>query len=294
MDREAFAWLTRTEDFLTPYLDQLIESNGGDGNGAASLNKRGNVGYIKGTMLTSADIVGWMRSEYRAGAQSLTFHCRRATIGEVTTSNCHPFQYGSNKKATILVHNGHDSLLQRDAKYLGYWAKDRPDSDAACWLAHELGPDTLKDYSGNFAGYSFGKPFLIIGEGYWPMWRMLVGKSGVIHCSERPAGLDSTCYRATSLGRVRPVQAFPVAYGYDANYIPRMASTYTMKAWGPKTTRILTFDELEIPEKERYGTTSWEMWHSLDKVISKRRKHDAELREELLAWVQSIPVDTGE
>lgn len=293
-DRAAFEWLLTdaSEDFLTPYLAQLIKSNGGDGVGAAVLRKDG-ISWFKGVKVTADEMSCWMLDEWLAGGKQFLFHCRRATIGEVLTINCHPFLSGSGKNRVALAHNGHDAQLITDAEKEGYKDTGMPDSAAAAFLAYKRGPDMLRRYSGNFLGFARGVPFCIIGTGHWPMQRIETSSKGLIYCSELPHHIAEKCYSAEDLN---PAPVYPVytpapvyttysqGWWRDGNryYISRLNPPLT-PAWATSTTRILSYDELGIPDKERFANGP--DWHSSDDAVWVRRKRDNEYRASLLdAW----------
>lgn len=200
LNRPALRWLALDgdADYLTPWLRALIASNGGDGNGVAAIYADEKVNWSKGLDLSPQQLTEWLLDEYFQGATRFLFHTRRASIGKVSSVNCHPFIVGR----TVLIHNGHDDDLIKVARKIGYKEYDMPDSHAAAWLADWLGPAILENFSGTFIGFHRGKPFTALGPGHWPLQEIKVGKQhGLIHCSERPWHLQDNCYAAKNLRR---------------------------------------------------------------------------------------------
>ena len=85
---------------LTDLFKELEKSMGGDGNGVGGFRKHEPL--ISKSLKTPVEefAKAWSDFEWDCG---FVFHTRRASVGNIDTTNCHPFIWGN----TITVHNGH-------------------------------------------------------------------------------------------------------------------------------------------------------------------------------------------
>lgn len=86
--------------FLAKLFEELEKSAGGDGNGIG--------GFVDGHPIINKSVEK-KASEFAgnlldpAWDNGILFHTRRASVGLINDSNCHPYIYGD----TITIHNGH-------------------------------------------------------------------------------------------------------------------------------------------------------------------------------------------
>lgn len=185
---------------LEDWFDELEEHMGGHGNGVAALFPDGSFKYLKGVHLSTAFAVETLQQWYAEDATHFLFHTRMASAGSICTANCHPHVCGE----TLLIHNGHDGLMPTVATRYGYQpSADATDTEAAAFLANMFGPESLKPYGGNFLGFYQGKPFCIVGDSFWDLYKLSFGKQqecGVIWCSDQPKGIiAATDWQAVDL-----------------------------------------------------------------------------------------------
>ena len=252
LNRASLDWLLleADDDYVTPWLEQLVVSNGGDGNGASVMFKYGRKETVKGLTLQPAQITEWFLDAYLAGAQYFLFHTRRASVGAVSTENCHPFKVGH----AVLAHNGHDEDMIEAAKVLGYTQEGMTDSHAGAFLVAKKGPLALKPYSGTFVGFHRREPFVTLGKGHWPLHKIEVKHGGVIYASERPHHIKSSVYKDTDM---RPYVHTTTTYAAWESKVSRWQWDETTRHWidtrptpGPKYTRNLTLRELGMSQEE--------------------------------------------
>jgi hypothetical protein len=158
MNMPAFQRIDRD---LESILRFLMDAFGGDGNGVAALWPDGKTRIAKSVCDDEVRSARLLRRYRKAGAHWYVFHTRRASVGPVLSSNCHPFQL--KRRTFVLAHNGHDQQFAQWGRSLGI-------TDSECiartWSTLQLPLQLLADVRGVFIGFHDGKPFVVKGAMY--------------------------------------------------------------------------------------------------------------------------------
>lgn len=128
---------------LFNYLEKQL---GGHGNGCCIIYKDGSYAIDKGVLLTN-DIISAEILNNISKIKWVIYHTRLASVGTITDSNCHPFEY--NRK--VLAMNG----TERNYKIIN---KKLTDTENILLTSNSIKEDTKKYYS-VFLGYENGKVF---------------------------------------------------------------------------------------------------------------------------------------
>jgi hypothetical protein len=187
------------ESDLEEILNVLVSSFGGHGNGVAALWPDGKTRIAKSIFYDEVHAATLLRRYLKQGATWFVFHTRRASIGEILSRNCHPFQL--NHGNFVLAHNGHDPQFAQWGRLLGI-------TDSACiartWSKLQLPLGALKDVRGVFVGFHNGAPFVVKGSlatDLMVLWQH--NGDAVFFASELPDSLqyDGTFDHVASVGR---------------------------------------------------------------------------------------------
>ena len=189
---------------LEGILSHLIQAFGGDGCGVAALWPDGKTRMAKSIHYKEAHASTFLRRWKGQGASWYLFHARYASVGDVTTRNCHPFAYNSS----LMAHNGHDPKFAQ-------WGHALQMSDSECitrtWAMLHLPLQELETVNGVFIGFHNGKPFVVKGSLYTNLTARWDNDGAMLLASELPPHMYEGFEYSSPLGRF-------IAIGEDEMY----------------------------------------------------------------------------
>jgi len=199
---------------LSKFLTELEESMGGHGNGIAML-KGNNVQIKKGVNLNVKSIA---RTLLRAEYDWVIFHTRRASAGNISDQNCHPFKEGK----LVLAMNGTETWVTPLRE------REMTDTEAIAKVVAR-GFDIINTLMGChsvFVGFYNGIPFVVKPTEFGDLEIYSEGDA-VIYASEIPETIGTRytftgfhwLYNGilpTSIKEVR--KTLPIYYSYGKSF----------------------------------------------------------------------------
>ncbi len=132
-------------------FNHLENSLGGHGNGYCIIFNDNRIHIKKGLKLSNEDITNDILKNYK-GIKWVMYHTRRASMGTINNSNCHPFKINNS----ILMMNGTEQELKKHIK------KNKTDTETILHMCNTFGIDIkegTKKFNSVFLGYNNNKVF---------------------------------------------------------------------------------------------------------------------------------------
>jgi predicted glutamine amidotransferase len=174
-NKEGIGLVENMRGGLLDLLDHLEHSMGGHGNGYFIITVDGRIKIRKGINLTNEmiyeDVIKNMHK-----IKYFVYHTRLASIGKISTDNCHPFRKGR----TVLCMNGTEKWTKP------FTHEGETDTEALlriCVDGNKLLSDSTGYFNSAFFGYENSKVFM--SKGYGSM-EALVEKDAFVFASEFP------------------------------------------------------------------------------------------------------------
>lgn len=174
---------------LDKFFDYLEAQLGGHGNGYIMLDDKGEaVGGAKAVTLGTTEIADDMRTN--EDAEWFVFHTRLASIGGISTKNCHPFW---DKEATaFLCANG----TERCKKVMDNKKVGETDTETVFELGTADGEslyNTVKGLTATYIGKHNNRMFAVRNLG--SLEKVKFGNGGIVLASSFPYGLREKAER---------------------------------------------------------------------------------------------------
>ena len=168
---------------LDKFLGYLEAQLGGHGNGYIALTKKGQIiGGTKGVSVSVEEIAHEIKSDKYS--EWFVFHTRLASIGSITTANCHPFW--DKDLTAFLCANG----TERSSEILRNKKDGETDTETVFKLGTENGENLLnkvKTLTAVYIGMQGDKLFAVRNNG--SLDKVQFANGGIVLASSFPYGL---------------------------------------------------------------------------------------------------------